>query len=301
MSEFHIKVVRVGSILKHPNADTLSITNIHGGYPVIFRTGDFQEGDLAVYIPIDSVLPNEPRWDFLAGHLRIRAKKLRSIFSMGMLTTADPTWEEGQDVISELGITKYEPPVQNSFFQGSTRQTEPNPEGWIFQKYTDIEGYRRWPDILQEGEEVIITEKLHGCNTRYCHDGSKLWIGSHNIIKSRDGNEWEKVALQENFEERLAKAPGYIFYGEIYGKVQDLCYNIDSGSTFRCFDILDTKTNLYLNYFEARELADSLEIPLVPVLYAGPWSKKFTQFSKHYFKWIYKYGVKPALKLYYGK
>lgn len=38
MSEFHVEVVRVGPVTKHPNADTLSITNIHGGYPVIMRT-----------------------------------------------------------------------------------------------------------------------------------------------------------------------------------------------------------------------------------------------------------------------
>lgn len=34
MTEFHVEVVRIGSIEKHPGADTLSVTNIHGGYPV---------------------------------------------------------------------------------------------------------------------------------------------------------------------------------------------------------------------------------------------------------------------------
>lgn len=45
MSEFHVEVVRVGPVTKHPNADTLSITNIHGGYPVIMRTGVFDAMD----------------------------------------------------------------------------------------------------------------------------------------------------------------------------------------------------------------------------------------------------------------
>ena len=46
MSEFKVEVVKIRKIEKHPNADTLSITNIHGGYPVVFRTEDFNEGDL---------------------------------------------------------------------------------------------------------------------------------------------------------------------------------------------------------------------------------------------------------------
>ena len=57
MSEGAVQVVRIGPVRKHPNADTLSVTDIHGGYPVIFRTGDYHEGDLAVYVPVDSIVP----------------------------------------------------------------------------------------------------------------------------------------------------------------------------------------------------------------------------------------------------
>jgi hypothetical protein len=49
MSEFRVQVVQLGPIEKHPNADTLSCTEVDG-YPVIFRTGDYAEGDLAVYL-----------------------------------------------------------------------------------------------------------------------------------------------------------------------------------------------------------------------------------------------------------
>lgn len=67
-SEHRVEVVRLGPITKHPDADTLSITTVLGGYPVILRTGEYKEGDLAVYVPIDSVVPeNDPRWEFLGG------------------------------------------------------------------------------------------------------------------------------------------------------------------------------------------------------------------------------------------
>ena len=55
MSDWLVHLVQVGKFGKHPNADSLSITQVYG-QNVIFRTGGFQEGDLAVFLPPDSVL-----------------------------------------------------------------------------------------------------------------------------------------------------------------------------------------------------------------------------------------------------
>ena len=110
MSEWQVQVVRIGEVTKHPNADTLSITQVHGGYPVIIRTGEFQPDDLAVYVPVDSIVPTNDRWTFLGGHQRIKAKRLRGIFSMGLLTACTEGMQEGEIVHERLEITKYEPP-----------------------------------------------------------------------------------------------------------------------------------------------------------------------------------------------
>ncbi len=160
MSEFHVKVVRIGPITKHSNAETLSTTNIHGGYPVIFRTGEYKEGDLAVYVPIDSLVPKtDPRWTFLGEHNRIKAKRLRGVFSMGLLTPADPSWIEGQDVREALQIEKYEPPGEDDLSTGGgLSERDPG----LMPTYTDIEGFRRWPDVIIEGEPVVLSEKIHG-------------------------------------------------------------------------------------------------------------------------------------------
>ena len=42
MSEFSCPLVRIGAIQKHPNADSLSITEVDG-CPVVFKTIDFKE------------------------------------------------------------------------------------------------------------------------------------------------------------------------------------------------------------------------------------------------------------------
>src|SRR3954447_4225368 len=110
MTEFKIEVVRIGHLAKHPNADALSLTRVYD-YPVIVRTGEFAEGDLAVYLPVDSIVPaDDARWAFLGDNRRIKAKRLRGIFSMGLLTASEPAWALGKDVREALRIAKYEPP-----------------------------------------------------------------------------------------------------------------------------------------------------------------------------------------------
>jgi len=161
MSEFRVCVVRIGDVKKHPNADTLSITTVNEGYPVIFKTGDFHPGDLAVYLPVDSIVPEEERWGFLGSKRRVRASRIRGVFSMGLLTALpEGDYPPGTDMAEVMGVTKYEPPLSPA---GSGGEAEKDPG--FMPVYTDIEGLRRWPDILQPGEPVAITEKLHGCLT----------------------------------------------------------------------------------------------------------------------------------------
>src|SRR5260370_38515119 len=91
-SEFVVECVKLGPLVKHPNADTLSIVQVDG-YPCIVKNDTFKEGDLAVYIPVDSLVPTHreelPDFHFLAKpdrtHHRVRAIKLRGVFSMGLL------------------------------------------------------------------------------------------------------------------------------------------------------------------------------------------------------------------------
>src|SRR5581483_4038869 len=67
MSDTHeVKVVRVGPILPHPNADKLQLTMV-GGYQVVIGKDTFKEGDLAVYIQPDSVVPQTEPFRFIWG------------------------------------------------------------------------------------------------------------------------------------------------------------------------------------------------------------------------------------------
>ncbi len=268
MSEFHVEVVRVGQVEKHPNADTLGITKVYD-YPVIVRLGEFQPGDLAVYIPVDAMLPtSDPRFSFLGSRPmeRVKAKRLRGIFSMGLLTPAPAGCVVGQDVAALLGVQKWEPGENTG-----PGVEIPGPPG--APRYTDIEGLRKHGRVIEPGEPVVVTEKIHGANARYMHDGEQFWVGSHTKWKDPSGDcIWAKAAQAEGLADKLAKIPGIMLFGEVFGQVQDLKYGHDKGGcSLRFFDAFDTRKMAYLDWAEVVQICDRLDLRTVPVLYLGPW------------------------------
>ena len=172
-TEFRVEVVRLGKIEKHPSADTLSITHLDG-YPVILKTGSFQEGDLAVYCSVDSVVPTDrPEFAFLKkdnrpAH-RIKAMRLRGVFSMGLLVKATPGLKEGEDMSTVLGVTKYIPKEeldQEAHENRIAKARMGKKAGWVQLPVYGLDTARKYLDVFEEDEdEVVITEKVHGCLT----------------------------------------------------------------------------------------------------------------------------------------
>lgn len=276
-SESRAAVVRIESVERHPNADSLSIAHVTG-YPVIIRTGDFAAGDLAVYVPVDLCLPvADPRFAFLAprgadsaGRHRVRAVRLRGTFSMGLLVPADPAWTDGLDVTEAIGAVKYEPPIDLA--TGGENESCP---GYL-PTYTDIEPWRRWrdvPGVVVPGEEIVVTEKIHGANARFVYRDGRLWVGSHSCVKRYDpANIWWRVATRMGLEQRLFAYPGVVLFGEVFGKVQDLRYGIESDVGLVAFDAYDSMTGRYYDEDEFANLILHLGLNRVPVLYRGPWT-----------------------------
>jgi tRNA-binding EMAP/Myf-like protein len=310
MSDFFVKVVKIGVIEKHPNADNLGLTNVEGS-PVIIKTGDFQEGQLASYIPVDSIVPDTEQWAFLKGSRRIKARRLRGVFSMGILAPLPPgDWKEGDDLLEALSIVKYIPEAEREVSQ--VQWTGPKIKGWgpifwakklyyywkfgrrkqtgtpkfTFPEYTDIESLRKHSHILQEGEEVSLTEKLHGSCSAFSFHQYKFWVRSHHQFKGRPkagsgvDNFWQ-AAFNSDLETKLAKAPGIAFYGEVYGKVQKgFGYDKPGGIRVRFFDAMDLKTLRYLDRDDFVHLCDKLDLEMVPELYRGPWSESLKSMAE---------------------
>lgn len=281
---FVVPVVCVGRLEKHPDADSLSLTEVEG-CPCIVRTGDMVEGDLAVYIPIESVVTVNTvagaAMNFLKfknGLHRVKAVRLRGIFSMGVLMKASQfTWATppaiGDNVADLLGVEKYIEPDYHvrggggGYPLGHSDQ-ERDPE---LMPIYDMESYRKFKRIFND-LEVVVTEKIHGTNARYIHDGERLWVGSHRTWKKPDGTAvWSKIAADLQLDAKLALFPGIGIYGEIFGKVQDLTYGVADGELrFAVFDVWDATKMRYFNWDAATAVVAALGLTMVPVLYRGP-------------------------------
>jgi tRNA-binding EMAP/Myf-like protein len=306
MSDFSVDVVRIGTVQKHPNADKLSITEVEG-CPVVFRTVDFKEGDAAVYIPIESLIPEGREWvkkhcshlTFKRGVHRLKAVRLRKVFSMGMLVPADALQDStyafksnpifGEDVAAELGIVKYEEPEDAPTAKPAAPNTRwrrfrtwlagfvpaflrRKPKARLMPVY-EVSHYRKHKDVLTPGEEVVATEKIHGCNAAMCFTKGKLWVSSHRVLRrSEDDSIWWRAARDYNVAAALREFPDLAFYGEVFGPgVQDMPYEIPQGQLgLRFFDIYDMKEKRFLSYDEMLGVLHKAGLVEVPEVYRGP-------------------------------
>jgi RNA ligase (TIGR02306 family) len=232
MSDHKIPVIQVGEIRDHPDADRLEITDVDGWRAVVGK-GEFKEGDAAVYIPPDFTVPVDIEcFKFLAGsakadgRARIRVKKIRGVWSEGLLIPfSRDTLEHfdqfmiGDDVSSALGIERYEPQatITNAGEMGD--KFGPPVHVPVF----DVENFQKYPRLFNDGEEVVVTEKIHGCNGRFLFYDGSMYVGSRkNWWKDTPDNLWWKALRNTPGLEELLKKEWerIVIYGEVFGQVQ---------------------------------------------------------------------------------
>jgi RNA ligase (TIGR02306 family) len=182
MSEYKVPLTRIKEIKPIPKADRLEIAYVYG-WEVVVSKGQYQVGDVTLYCPIDSLLPQDLE-DFLfppdskikLDKHRVRQIKIRGQASQGMLINPNELIKAGfklgdlileDDYAEVLGITKYDPPAPKEhtgtgLLTPKKRKTE-NPE---FKKYGGLDNFKWYPDLFKEGEEVVIEEKIHGSHVR---------------------------------------------------------------------------------------------------------------------------------------
>lgn len=299
MSSFAVKVMSV-VIEPHHNADALELARI-GNYRSVVRKGQYRTGDFVAYIPEDAILPDPLIAELgLTGRLsgpsanRVKAVKLRGVLSQGICVPRRISWVLGQDVTEELGITKYEPVIPAGF-KGELMSVG----GHRTLKY-DIENFKRFPDVLLPGEEVVMTEKCHGTFAMFAFMGigmelvgndeeeARTIISSKGVAARGLAFKWNAEANQSNLYVRTAKAlnlfptvrnvfgldKSVFILGEIFGSgVQDLSYGCKEPQ-FRVFDIYvgNPREGRFLNDDELDAACAGLMLPRVPVLYRGPFS-----------------------------
>lgn len=313
MSSLIVEVCEVLAVEPHPDADRLAIAIVKGWRTCIKRSPDtgkteFTAGDKCVYFPPGSVMPPE-----LAERLgivkflkplprdadgsrppgyQVWAAYLRGTPSYGLIIPAsdNPDWRVGTDVADYYGITKYEPPVP----------ADPNalPDHPALHRYTDMQALANFPDVLQPGEEVVITEKIHGMNFRAglvrpdqasgagepiagaspTQDYFEWVAGSFNTTQRQfDSQKNETLfwlpfnhpGLRPLLSELSGGSNDVVAFGEIFGPgIMDTQYG-RKAPDFCVFDISVNKE--YLPFDQLRNLCTKYNIHMAPLIYRGPY------------------------------
>ena len=307
MSELKIEVCKILEINPHPNADRLVIAKIKG-WDVIIKKDIMNMGDLVAFIPPDSILTKTLQ-EFLGitnycaelpksnplhelGSRRVKATRLRGVASYGTVMTIKDVEKyfelefngdisdrlvEGSDLSAVLNIRKYEPPVRAT--AGDAEVESP-----MFHKYIEIENWRNYPNVFKDGDQVVITQKIHGSNCRigYCLDTKdgqwKIMAGSHKV-RRKEGLYWTPLEMYPQLVDmimdiysRNSQQPVVVF-GEIFGDgIQDITYGLTNGKKdFRIFDI--SVGGKYMSWPFMNGNCSIYKIPTVPLLYIGPYSE----------------------------
>ena len=273
-----ITQVRRFELKPHPNADSLSLAYPNEtDWQCCCRTEDFANEVLALYIPIDTLIPTAlaAEWGLPNAKdgkdFRLKTIKLRGQLSQGILVPNRGRFAEGDDVAESLGLTKYEAPERGS--QGANCSI-PQPEG--FDKYTDIENIKNFKHSLIDGEEVVITEKLHGSNARAGWVDGVFYVGSRRMtLELESANQWTLIASKYDLEHKLRGYNGYVVYGEVYGNgVQKLAY----GQSEKCFAAFDVWNGTrYLDAADFFAFCSNLCIPHVPIIYRGEYKPELLE------------------------
>lgn len=288
MSTIKVEIVPIRDVRAHPKADNLELATINS-WQLVVPKGRYTAGEPVVYFESGTVLPPEVAERFgvtsyLAEKLDINGDKvlvvhrikLRSEPSFGLAVAPDdPSWPIGMDVAAHYGATKFQPPAKNSVGNAEV-------EDWRFPEYSEIENLRSYPDVIQPGELVVATEKLHGGNVRvgFFIEGNGeaiLCAGSRRVRRKPpvDGDyaqdlHWspwaipEVAALLHGLIATGAKQA--VLYGELFGGGIQKGYDYGLRTVrFRAFDLMiDGK---YANCAKFVNLCGAYDVPTVPLVY----------------------------------
>lgn len=277
-SPFVIPVAEIRAVKPHPNADSLDIAQVLGWQCVVGR-GQFREGQRVVYFPSDTKL--DPEFSDSLGvsqylHKgRIKPTRLRGEPSFGLvIACTNDDWQVGDNVAEHFpGASKYEPPTREEAQRGQGKFIpNPNavPRNPNFPEYYGINNLRHYPDIFGSDELVVVTEKLHGTNSRIGMVDGEWLAGSHHVQRGEaDEVYWSPRKHAEKLVETLGKYHRQIvLYGEILGSdVQSLDYGYKGHEGYRAFDLM--VDGRYVDYDTFDMFCLHYNVPRVPMLYIG--------------------------------
>jgi RNA ligase (TIGR02306 family) len=263
-------------------ADNIECVGILG-WECVSKKGEFRENDPCVYFEIDSLLPEDERYEFLRKSsyradlkaYRLRTVRLRKQLSQGLalpvgLFPESKNLPIGSDMTEILKVDKYEPPIPAQI-QGDARSFS-----WPIPKTDEVRVQQddEYGFIEQlSGKPYYISLKLDGTSCSFIidpKDGDYHVCGRNYSYRKNSDHSFWRVSELYDIEERLRSLGGnFSLQGEIVGpgiqKNRMGLKNVD----FYVFNVVDTSTQRRVVLEDALDITRQIGISFVPIIEQG--------------------------------
>jgi RNA ligase (TIGR02306 family) len=288
-------IQKIKNVRPHNNSNNLELVDVLG-WQVVTKKGEFRNDELAVYIAIDTVLPESPEFEFLRNkNFRIKPIRLRKepsngiCFPLNILGDFDVDVDcvgsntfskngqslylhdliEGYDVTDWLRVIKYEKPVPAQL----AGQAYGHIPGFLI--ITDEDNLRSYPNALPEltGKEYYITRKDDGSSGTFFVKDGEFGVCSRRIHLKEDPNNgfWRmehkyniKNAITTYFGDKNIAVQGEVVGPGVQGNplgLPELEYHL--------FSIFDIQTRQYLSFNVLVDFCVRYSIPMVYIIDIG--------------------------------
>lgn len=273
------KILSVEPIEEADRIEKISVL----GWECVAKKGVFKEGDLCIYIEIDTLIPKYLLTDNLEDTEKIRLKtvKMRGQISQGLVLPINNnfyfdfmTWREeckfsdmeipelieGQDVTDLLEIEKYEKPIPLSM-EELVKGNFPS-----FLSKTDETNIQSEPNLVSLiwGKPYYITKKMDGTSATYYKFEGKFGVCSRNLELKDGNNIYWNMARKYDLENIIKD--GMCIQGEICGpNIQKNKLGLKELDLFifNCYAIKGRQ------YVEPKWLLSNYKLSFVPYIETG--------------------------------
>ncbi len=178
-------VKALAKLFPHMGAERLELCKV-GPFQLVVQKGLYSEGDVIIVAPEKSLLPPhlaaryvnaDTGISYLHGEEknRVGVIRLRGEISQGVIipNTGFEDLPFDEDISQALGITFYEAPIP-SHLAGEVENLAAKTTA-LFTNH-DVEQFGIYQNEFISGEEVLITEKIHGSQGVYYRNANLEWV-----------------------------------------------------------------------------------------------------------------------------
>ncbi len=269
-------------LFPHKGAERLELCKV-GPFQLVVQKGSYAEGDVIIVAPEKSLLPpdlavryvnSDTGVSYLHGEEknRVGVIRLRGEISQGVIipNTGFEALPFDEDISEALGITFYEAPIP-LHLAGEVESLSGKTTA-LFTNH-DVEQFGIYQSEFVEGEEVLVTEKIHGSQGVYYRNANLEWVVTSKGLSQKGlglresaGNTYWQAAHNTNLLETINTAfrTGEIqIFAEVLPVQKGFTYGLQKPS-LKIFKVIHNGSIL-----EYDALPEWCKSHFVPILYRG--------------------------------